>query len=199
MPKRVDHDQRRREIAAALCRLAGERGLEGVSLSEVAAAAGMSKGLVQHYFRNKDLMLRYATGYLRERLEQRVADRTAAATSQPRELLRAVLLALLPLDRDDRTESLVATAFLFRALQDPAVAERFREGRTLLRTALITWIEATYPSGRVAPVQEADMLLALVSGLGDAVLLGYHTPEQATAILDRQLERLDAASAAQPG
>ncbi|AHH99069.1 TetR/AcrR family transcriptional regulator [Kutzneria albida] len=193
MPKQVDHEQRRREIAAALCRLASERGLEGVSLGEVAAEAGVSKGLVQHYFRNKDLMLSYATGYLRERVEQRIAARTADAPAGPRAALRAALLALLPLDPDGRTESLVANAFLFRALKDPAMAERFREGHALLRDAVAGWVEAAYPTGHANPAQEADLLLAVVSGLADAVLLGHHTSEAAVAILDRQLDRLDRA------
>lgn len=196
VPKQVDHEQRRRQIAAALCRLAGERGLEGVSVGEVAAAAGMSKGLVQHYFRNKDLMLHYATGYLRERIEQRIVDRTAAARSEPREVLRAVLMALLPLNPDGRTDSLVAAAFLFRALRDPAVAERFRDGRALLRTTVADRIEAAYPNDHIATIPEADTLLALVSGLGDAILLGYSTPEQAIALLDRRLQHLDDAASA---
>ena len=37
MPKQVDHEERRREIAAAVVRLAGERGLQGVTFREVAA------------------------------------------------------------------------------------------------------------------------------------------------------------------
>src|SRR5690606_40101098 len=65
VPKRVDHEERRRLIAAAGRRIAADRGLEGVSLGEVAAEAGISKGLVQHSFPSKDAMLRCATGTLR--------------------------------------------------------------------------------------------------------------------------------------
>jgi TetR/AcrR family transcriptional regulator, transcriptional repressor of bet genes len=194
VPKQVDHEQRRREIAAALCQLAAERGLEGVSLGEVAAEAGVSKGLVQHYFRNKDLMLHYATGYLRERIDRQITARTAGAQAEPREALRATLLALLPLDPNDRTDSLVANAFLFRALKDPAMAERFRQGHTLLRDAITGLAETAFPARHADPAQEADLLLAVVGGLANAVLLGHHTPDEAVAILDRQLDRLHATS-----
>jgi AcrR family transcriptional regulator len=39
MPRQVDHVSRRRLIAEAVCHLADERGLEGVTLRDVAARA----------------------------------------------------------------------------------------------------------------------------------------------------------------
>ena len=43
MPKKVDHGRRREEIAEAVCRLAGRQGLDGVSLRQVAAEAGLGR------------------------------------------------------------------------------------------------------------------------------------------------------------
>ena len=57
MPKKVDHQERRTLIADALMRVAADQGLEAVSLRHVAAAAGVSSGMVQHYFRTKDEMM----------------------------------------------------------------------------------------------------------------------------------------------
>ena len=57
VPKKVDHAQRRREISAAVVRLAARRGLQGVSFREVAAEAGVSVSLVQHYFGTKENLL----------------------------------------------------------------------------------------------------------------------------------------------
>ena len=178
MPKRVDHDQRRREIVEALWRLASTGGLEAVSLGEVAVEAGVSKGLVQHYFRNKEELLRHATSYLRERVERRIGR-------QPPTLL-GLLTALLPMDEDSRTESLVASAFFFRALNDPALATRFREGNALLRDAIAARLAAEIPTVRDTAV-EADLLLALLAGLADALLLGHHTPASVMALLEHHL------------
>lgn len=186
MPKVVDHDERRRLIAQAVRRIAADRGLEAVSLGEVAAEAGISKGLVQHYFSTKDDMLRYATLTLRTQVEHHVAP--AGPT------LREVLLALLPVEQQARTDALVANAFMARAVKDPEIGARFRDGYEELRTALAGVIAVEQEAGRVDPQldteSEVDLLLALASGLGDAVLLGQRSPEQAASLIDRQLFRL---------
>ena len=57
MPRRVDHQLRRKQLADAVMRLAATEGLEEVSLRHVAAEAGVSTGMVQHYFRTKDEMM----------------------------------------------------------------------------------------------------------------------------------------------
>jgi AcrR family transcriptional regulator len=49
VPRRVDHEQRRRQITDALLRIAGTRGLQAVTMREVAAEAGVSLRLVQYY------------------------------------------------------------------------------------------------------------------------------------------------------
>ncbi|WP_410650503.1 TetR/AcrR family transcriptional regulator [Amycolatopsis sp. cmx-4-54] len=189
MPKRVDHEDRRRQIAAAVRRIAADRGLEGVSLNEVAAEAGISKGSVQHYFASRDEMLRYATTTLRGGIEERIA-----APSEPR--VRDLLVALLPLDEGGRDHALVANAFVVRALKDPEIAGHFRTGHGQLRDA----VAALLAAGRddllptVDPATEADLLLALVSGLGDAVLLGYQSGDEAIALIDLHLSRIASVS-----
>ncbi|WP_027930963.1 TetR/AcrR family transcriptional regulator [Amycolatopsis thermoflava] len=189
MPKRVDHEQRRQLIADAVRRIAADRGLEAVSLGEVAAEAGISKGLVQHYFPSRDDMLRYATRTLRDRVGDRL--RTAQAELPG---LRAALIALLPLDDESRTEALVANAFVVRALKDPEIAERFRLGHAQLRDAISAMVTAAQAHGDLHadldPTREADLLLALVAGLGDAVLLGHRTPAEVISLVDHHLSRL---------
>ncbi|MFE6616171.1 TetR/AcrR family transcriptional regulator [Amycolatopsis sp. NPDC057786] len=185
MPKRVDHEDRRRQIAAAVRRIAADRGLEGVSLNEVAAEAGISKGSVQHYFASRDEMLRYATTTLRDGVEERIAT-----SSEPR--VRDLLVALLPLDEAGRDHALVANAFVVRALKDPEIAGHFRTGHGQLRDAVAALLAAARDDHlpTVDPVTEADLLLALVAGLGDAVLLGYQSGDEAIALIDLHLSRI---------
>ncbi|OKK00692.1 helix-turn-helix domain-containing protein [Amycolatopsis sp. CB00013] len=187
MPKRVDHEDRRRRIAAAVRRIAADRGLEGVSLNEVAAEAGISKGFVQHYFASRDDMLRFAATTLRGGIEERIATPLR---------VRDLLIALLPLDEGGRDDALVANAFLVRALKDPEIAGHFRTGHGLLRDAVAALIAAAQADGDLArsvdPAAEAALLLALVAGLGDAVLLGYQTGDEAIALIDLHLSRIAA-------
>ncbi|MFJ8913774.1 TetR/AcrR family transcriptional regulator [Amycolatopsis sp. NPDC102389] len=190
MPKRVDHEDRRRQIAAAVRRIAADRGLEGVSLNEVAAEAGISKGFVQHYFASRDDMLRFAATTLRGGLEERIAPPEGELR------VRDLLVALLPLDDASRDDALVANAFLARALKDPEIAGHFRTGHGMLREAVAALLAAAQADGdlvpSVDPAAEAALLLALVAGLGDAVLLGYQSGDEAIALIDLHLTRIAA-------
>src|ERR1700754_1124607 len=123
VPKKVDHRQRREEIAAAVCRLAGRLSLDGVSLRHVAAEAGVSMGRVQHYFTTKDEMLRFAFATISERVEQRMAAAVASlgATPPPRALVRTLLVERLPLNEQAQAEAPVLAAFLARAVVEPAL------------------------------------------------------------------------------
>ncbi|MCE7003226.1 TetR/AcrR family transcriptional regulator [Kibdelosporangium philippinense] len=190
MPKRVDHEQRRRQIADAVRGIVADQGLEAVSIGTVATAAGISKGLVQHYFPTREAMLRYTTATLRDHVENQVRPEFAGGLPG----LRAALIALLPLGAHSRVEALVANAFVVHALKDPEIAERFRVGHSQLREAVAAMIAAAQADGdldsQLDATQEADLLLALVSGLGDAVLLGHRSAAEATSLVDHHLSRL---------
>ena len=73
MPKRVDPLARRHSIAEAVFRLAAARGADAVSLRDVAGEAGVSLGMVQHYFRSKDEMLLFALDHMRDRVARPAA------------------------------------------------------------------------------------------------------------------------------
>ncbi|MEO3810189.1 TetR/AcrR family transcriptional regulator [Sphaerisporangium sp. B11E5] len=196
MPKQVDHDERRRRISLALWRIAAARGLESVSMREVAAEAGMSIGLVQHYFAAKDDMLAFTARHLRERIEERVRQSVAALprAAGPRHTLRAVLTALLPLDPGSRDETLVGVALFIRALNDPGTAALYRHGRAGLTSAVTRLLRA---AGHVAPAEAeltAETLLALTDGLASDLLLGHHSPAQALRVLDHHLDMVVPAS-----
>src|ERR1700748_1216033 len=94
MPKVVDHEQRRQQIADALLRVAGAPGLHHEGLREVAAEAGLSVRLIQYYFGTKEQLLLYATQYLAVQLADRVRARIQAAGGA-RARARAGIEALL--------------------------------------------------------------------------------------------------------
>lgn len=194
MPRQVDHEQRRREIVEALWRVVSASGLEAVSLNEVAAAAGVSKGRVQHYFDSKQQLLDHTAQYLRTRLEQRITRQLRAAPDHtPLARLRGALRALLPVDPDARDEAVVADAFLARAVRDPATAAIYRAGQAQLVAAIADLVRAAQSGGELPadhdPAAEAETLLALTTGLAGSVLLGHHTPAAAEDLINRYLTR----------
>lgn len=196
MPKRVDPGERRTLIADALLRVAAGRGLEAVSLRHVAAEAGVSAGMVQHYFRTKDEMMSFALAVVAERMETRINASVAALGESPgpRDLLRAVLVELLPLDEPRRAEGRVALAFLAYAAARPQVAAALREDTARMRRFLAGQVRAARDEGTVPegtdPDRTATALLALADGLGVHVLGEHYTPRTALAALDAHLGTL---------
>ncbi len=52
--KKVDHDQRRLEVAVAAATIIADQGLEALTTRNLAKAMGCSIGVLSHYFLNKD-------------------------------------------------------------------------------------------------------------------------------------------------
>jgi AcrR family transcriptional regulator len=186
MPKKVDHEQRRTLIAGALMRVAAGRGLEAVSLRHVAAEAGVSAGMVQHYFPTKDAMMAYAIGVVRERSEQRIAAAVSelGADPAPRLLLLTFIAALLPLDKPSTDDGRVALAFLAYTAVRPDAAAGLRSDTD----QLVTFIAGLLPGPDAT--NDAAGLLALTEGLGVYLLGGQYRPDRALAALDAHLDRL---------
>ncbi|AIA07152.1 TetR/AcrR family transcriptional regulator [Streptomyces noursei] len=196
MPKKVDHEARRREISAALWRLANTRGVDGVSLRDVAAEAGISLGRIQHYFRNRDELLLFALRHINHQAAERIRHRILALEQDPtpRTVIRACCAGMLPLDAESRAGLLVAAAYYSRAVHDPALGAEARDGIPKLRDLFVDQLRLAAERGEVPPeratADEAMILIALADGLASYVLLGIHGPEQALALLDRQLDDL---------
>lgn len=196
MPKIVDHQARRTLIAQALLRVTANHGLESVSVRHVATEAGVSPGMVQHYFRTKDQMLRFALDVVSERVEQRIGAGMAmlGADPNPKDLVRAVLIEMLPIDDERHHEAHIAIAFGARAAATPSIATRLREQGTQLLDFLATQLRVAQQAGQVSaqlnPDYEARGLAALIDGLAVHELMRINTAEMSQAIFDHHLDRL---------
>ena len=78
MPKIVDHEQRRRELAEALWRVIAESGPTAVSIRSVAAEAGWSPGSLRHYFQPREELLVFAMNLSEDRVTARITSLSAA-------------------------------------------------------------------------------------------------------------------------
>jgi AcrR family transcriptional regulator len=193
MPRRVDAEERRQRIAAALMRVAAERGLEAVSLRHVAAEADVTSGMVQHYFPSKDAMMAFAMRAASARYEVRMTAALSALGDDPPpgRIVEAVLTALLPLDEAQQADARVALAFQSYATTRPPAAEDLAAGDTGLRAFLAEQLEkvAAAAPGRtdLDAGRAATALLAMTEGLGVEVLCAGLAAEDALAALRSQL------------
>ncbi|MFJ4205728.1 TetR/AcrR family transcriptional regulator [Streptomyces sviceus] len=205
MPKRVDHAERRTEIAEALVRVAARRGLHAVGMRDVAAEADVSLRLVQYYFQTKEKLLLFGLELLAQRFGERVSARLRAVGDGPgpRATVEALLMAALPTDDESRTFHHLYTSYAVLAVHDPALAAQpFIKNPDAAEDALAELLRQAQEAALLEPGVDAQLaaagLLAMSAGLGTSILVGQRSPESATAVLDHHLNRIfrtgDAAS-----
>ena len=95
MPRSVDHDERRRDIARAAIRLLAKNGPQGLTLRALAEELGGSITLVTHFFPNRRALLEAVTSQV---IEDSATDLASFEDAQlaPSERLRGFLMWLLP-------------------------------------------------------------------------------------------------------
>jgi AcrR family transcriptional regulator len=76
MDRAVEDLTARARIRDAAIRLFGERGIEGASIRDIAAEAGVSSGLVRHHFGSKEALREACDSYAKERMLQIGAELT---------------------------------------------------------------------------------------------------------------------------
>ncbi|MQA03203.1 MAG: TetR family transcriptional regulator [Streptosporangiales bacterium] len=186
------HDpQRRAALVRALVEIVAERGLDAVSVREVAAHADVSIGAVQHHFRTKSAMLQAA---MEDVVTRWAAELDREISDDPPKALRLIAHRLVP-DRSDDADSRVWLAFVARAAVEEELAAVHADSMRKLEDSLV----AGAMTGRSAPARqrrtiadEMAALMALVDGLTVAVLVepDRMSPRRARTILDRHLDHM---------
>lgn len=191
VPRHTDVAQQRATIAAAVWRLATERGLESVSLRSVAAEAGVSMGRVQHYFRTKDELLLHGLQHAHQRMEDRIKQRVGGTSGGERDVLVAILEEMLGEHPDTRAAIRVGSAYAVHARGDERIAAVLTDGDDeIVALAVKVIAEAHQNEPAVDPAEEATALWAMVCGLGAAVALHGACPNQARDTLHYHLRRV---------
>lgn len=197
MPRTVDHDQRREQIAEGLVRVAGREGLHAVTMRAVAAEAGVSLRLVQYYFDTKAELMQGALRTLEQQSNRRWAARLARLPSPApaRAYVEAFLDEALPTDEASRTFHLVGTSYAALAMTDPDLADQpLVAGLNHLERQLADTLRRAQSDGEL-PAEldascEAARLVALNHGIGTTLLLGQRSERDARAVLRYHLDQL---------
>jgi AcrR family transcriptional regulator len=191
-------------LDAAVACLA-ENGLDGTSIRQVAARAGVSIGAVQHHFPTKDALLAAAMAHLealyRERLTRSTAD---AGTADER--LRRTAHALVPDGPQERQATALWVAFVARAAVHGPTADEHRRLWQRAEDGLASVVSAAWAepadrragasTGEPAPSTRArdaaGALLALADGLALSALLepGRMGEARAHRLLDAAVDAL---------
>lgn len=149
-------DDRREQLLRAGSELLGQRSYEEVSIDEIARAAGISKGLLYHYFPTKrDFVL----AVLREETERVTALTAPDPTLGPVEQIEASLDAFL--GYVESHASGYATIFRNRGGGDPTIRAALEEGRERRIETVLDGIAAWLPADSA---RESPALRSAVQG-----------------------------------
>jgi AcrR family transcriptional regulator len=91
---------RTREILAAARQLLDQRGLEAMTMEEIAAAAGVAKGTLYLYFQSKDNLIQALLTMVGENILRDLETTLQAAGTPPEKLKRIVTVLLEYLNRE---------------------------------------------------------------------------------------------------
>lgn len=190
MPLKVDHDERRREIARVVEDIVLDRGIEAVTIRDVAGRVGFSTTVVSHYFRTKLEMLVFTHQEARRRAEAAVRDAVRDGAS-----LMACAELLLPLTDERWRDWHTWFAFWGMTPAEPSIDTERRTGSESAATLFEEVIAALRAAGRldpaIAPAEAAIDLQLIINGI--ASLVAQDRPawpaDRQKAELRRQLSR----------
>lgn len=161
MPRVINHDDRRRDIARAALRLLARQGPAGLTIRAVARELGGSLTVVTHYYDSRQALLADLVEQLSQGWHVELGDLQRAG-DEPLERLRTMLEWLLPLNEDARLEERARFALL-AAHDDPVYVNMLRGFDRYIRDELRAYVAGVVPADRVD--SSVDLLRAFTNGV----------------------------------
>ena len=188
MPRVVDQEARRRDIADVAIKLLAREGAAGLSLRNIAAELGGSLTMVTHYYANRQELMTDLAHQICDTWKVSLEEMDETHR-EPRDRLRAFMIWLLPVTAKGQEEDRARFALLAadNDLRGRAVLLEFDE---VVRDMLRDRLKGLVPGRRVAAV--ADLLHAFASGVSLDSQLNAEAwpPRRQLALLDDLLEAL---------
>jgi AcrR family transcriptional regulator len=194
VPKIVDHELRRQELLAATWRVIARTGIVGVTTREIAREAGVSTGVLAHYFADKEELLAAALRLSHQQVYARIRERTQGLLGL--DAIRALMLEALPLDDERLLEAQIEINFLSLALGNSGLRDLQHEEFERFWDALHYRVCEAQKLGHIQPgTDPSDVtheLVILVEGLSQEAVLypSRTTPQRQRQTLCAVLERL---------
>jgi AcrR family transcriptional regulator len=194
VPKLIDHDQRRRELAEAVWRVIVREGVGAVSVRSVAAEAGVSTGSLRHVLPTKSGLLAAAMGLVIDNATERFLAHPHRVATVAQAV--AWLSEMLPLDAQRRVELQIQLALVAEAAGHPdlralleAPGDAVRRG---CQSVLALGVESGLFRAGLDLEDEATRLHVLLDGLAFHLVGGSSaaTPELARQLLTEHLDEL---------
>lgn len=190
MPRKIDRDRRKAELAEAVWRIIRERGLGAVSVRSVADEAGVAVGSLRHVFPTRTDLLVFSAELTGTRATERVL--AVPWTGEPYEYALRVATELLPLTPDSRGEMEVDLALIAEAPALPGLVAVRDEAHSQVAEVCTRMVELLVERPDDADTAgQARRLHVLIDGLAlHLLMLSSADGEWAIEILRAELARI---------
>lgn len=201
---RESGERRRDQLMSAAMDVIAEDGLEAATVREIAARAGVTQGLIRHYFASKEELTREAyRAFMNDMTEANLQAAAADAASPEQRFVAFLEASLRPPVMSERQVAIWA-AFLGGARQDPELASIHTETYLAYRDRLqdlvsqlpghgdpITarraaialnglidglWLEGSYPGNAFGPDELASVMIDAAGKILGQDLMKHHSP-----------------------
>jgi AcrR family transcriptional regulator len=173
MPKIVDHESRRREIATLTLNVMRSVGIENASIRGIARRGGISMGVLTHYFKTKDDLVVFTFRWLSEQAYRQL-ERLIETRAPGLDTLEAAIESVLPKAREPAALALWMSLW-DRAVRNPVFAEEhrnyYRRWRAYIRKFLADAVELRQIPGDLDIDTATDLIVAAADGLWLAMTL----------------------------
>jgi AcrR family transcriptional regulator len=171
MPKIVDHEIRKKQIAEASWRVILEMGMEGATVRNIAKEAGLSLGALRHYFSTQEELLDYAMNLVIERATERI-NKIVIQELPPKEKILKIMLELVPTDMESMSEMEVWFVFTAQARHKKGYFDAYQDGIYEGLKKLLDYLEyENLLREQLDKSLEVERLYALIDGIAIHALL----------------------------
>lgn len=180
--------KRREQLISAAFETISEVGLAGVTLSQVAKEAGMSTGIVSHYFGDKGGLLQATMRQILRDLHQATLACRARAAADPRSQLFAIIEGNFDPSQVSEISMRAWLDFWAASLHSPDLRRLQRINDRRLYTAICCQFQRRLPKD--AARRAARGLAAMIDGLWlRGSLTGEHFDVQQASVIARDYVR----------
>jgi AcrR family transcriptional regulator len=196
MPRAVDREIRRTDLVRAFWRVVERDGVEKATMRTIAAEAGVSLGMLQHYFADKDEILGVAIRDSQRTYRARTARKIGALgdAPDPRAVVELILRGRLPLTTKQQRQAWVLLHWFRGAASTEASLALLSESERFVGATLLAALQDARGRGTLVPGLEegaaAELLVAFTDGLLLSLLFGRFGKAHALRLLDAQLDVL---------
>lgn len=169
-----DSEEKAQKLLNAARTVLAEKGFAGATINLVAKEAGVSRGLLHYYFKNKEEML---ANVIRNNMEASVVliDAVFSGSATVEEFAHGITSALKNVVRDDPGFFLVFVEGVAAARRSELVRDRLASLYGQFRSAICMGLRRMERKGIIAPTLPLEGLACLLTGVIDGMGVQFVT------------------------